>query len=360
MCILDQDATVLSAITGLVDKSIISRAETNRPHTRYRMLEPVRQFAAERLSSGPDGPEAHRRHRDCYLRLAGRSRNDYCSSRNIHQALAFSLSDAHEPEVAVEMAASLRPFWQQSGSILEGYKWLRRALDQTSGPSRPRAAGLASAGILGFLLEEGDAARKLLEEHNALAAGEGYHEFTPLVHFASALEAVADGDLAAALDRAERAVTTGLELDDPATAAEAMALSALCVFILDHERAEELTTRFLEFAEARRAHLMKAIALYPLGAVRWHNGDTTTATALMREAIRLYQMFEHPGMVAVCIEGLAWSTPEDDPEGAATLLGAAKSVWKYSQMRIPETAVQRVGRTVETRLRQRLGDLCFE
>lgn len=105
---------------------------------------------------------------------------------------------------------------------------------------------------------------------------------------------------------------------------------------------------------------MKAIALYPLGAVRWRNGDTTSATALMREAIRHYQMFEHPGMVAVCIEGLAWCMPEDDPEGAAKLLGAAKSVWKYSQMRLPETAVQRVGRTIETRLRQRLGDLCFE
>lgn len=101
-----------------------------------------------------------------------------------------------------------------------------------------------------MLLEEGDSARKLLEEHNALAAGEGYHDFASLAHFASALEAVADGDFAVALHRAERAVTTGAELDDPATTAEAMALSALCVFILDHERAEELTTRFLEFAEA--------------------------------------------------------------------------------------------------------------
>lgn len=367
-------STVMGALMGLVNKSILSRVDNaQQTRTRYRMLEPVRQYAAEKLEATPEAEEVRRRHRDYFLRVAQRSLTDYCSPRdiewyatmrtehpNIRQALAFSLSDSEKPETAVEMATWLRPFWVQSGSVLEGYRWLRKALDHAIEPSTQRAEGLVAASILGFLLEDNEAARKLLNEYRETAADLGCTEPNAATLFASALEAFADGNIGKAFDEAERAVQRGRESGDAGATAEAMALSALYVLILGNERAEEVTSRFLAYAESHQAHLMKAIALYPLGAVRWFNGDVDSATTHMREAIRLYQLFDHPGMVAVCVEGLAWSAAQTDAERAAKLLGAAKSIWKYSQMRFAEKAVQKVGRTVETQLRQKLGDLAFE
>ncbi|HWD03511.1 MAG TPA: LuxR C-terminal-related transcriptional regulator [Amycolatopsis sp.] len=371
---LDPDSTVIGALTGLADKSIIGRIDTgNDKRARYRMLEPVRQYGSERLLASPCAKEVRTRHRDCFLRLAQLGATDYCSDRdvewyaasdaeraNFREALDFTLSEEHDPETALEMAAALRPYWEQSGAILEGYRWLCTALERATAPTRQRAIGLVSASILGFLLEEREHARILLQEHVELTARHGYAEFTTIAVFASALEALADGDVGKAFDRAEAAIASTSESANPGVIAEAMALSALYAFLLDHEQAEAIARRFVAHAEAHGAHLLKAIALYPLGAVRWRRGDTASATAFMRESIRLYQMFEHPGMVAVCIEGLAWSAAESEPDRAATLLGGAKSIWKYSQMRLPETAVQQVGGTIETRLRQQLGDLSFE
>ncbi|NKQ54259.1 LuxR family transcriptional regulator [Amycolatopsis sp. K13G38] len=371
---LDEDVTVLRALMGLIDKSIVARVDgADGGRTRYRMLEPVRQYAAQKLTIAPDADEVRRRHRDYFLQLARCGLEAYCSCgdvewfatttterANLRQALDFSLSDARDPEIAVEMAATLRPFWQQTGAILEGYRWLCAALERVAAPGRPRAAGLVSAAVLGFLLEETERARALLREHVELTARHGYDEFGTLVLFASALEAFADGDVRLAFDRSEKAVESASDRENPGIVAESMALAALYAFVLDHEQAETIAARFVSYTESHKAHLLKAVALYPLGAVRWRKGDVASATSLMREALRLYQMFDHPGMVAVCVEGLAWSAAETDSERAATLLGAAKSVWKYSQMRLPETAVGQVGQTIEARLRQDMGDLGFE
>ncbi|MFD2396624.1 LuxR C-terminal-related transcriptional regulator [Prauserella oleivorans] len=359
---------------GLVDKSVLRRVDgPGEPRARYRMLEPVRQFAAEKLAATPDVDEVRRRHRDYFLALARRSVHDYCSSRdvewyattrrehpNIRQALAFSLSDPKEPDLAIEMATLLRPFWEQAGSVLEGYRWLRRALEHATDPTPQRASGLASASILGFLLGDDETARQLRVEHLELADHLGWDEPHTTALFASALEAFADGNVDTAFDEAERAVRQGLRHGDTGATAEAMALSALYAFILQSEQAEETATRFLTYAESQGAHLLKAIALYPLGAVRWLKGDVPAARSAMREAIKLYQLFDHPGMVAVCVEGLAWSAARTEADLAAKLLGAARSIWKYSQMRLAEKAVQQVGQGVENRLRQELGDLAFE
>ncbi|WP_231869045.1 LuxR C-terminal-related transcriptional regulator [Rhodococcus opacus] len=359
---------------GLVDKSIIVRI--NGPHGtqgRYRMLEPVRQYAMERLASSPDASAVRHRHRDYFFRLAQRGMSDYCSSRdvewyattqtdqaNIREALAFSLSDPGEPLVALEMATALRPFWEQSGSVLEGYQWLRRILDRVTDPSLERATGLVAASILAFLVEQTEDARTLLREYRELTTQQPWDELTVTALFASALEASADDDIHKAFDEAELAVELGIDRENPGLVAEAMALSALYAFITEHEDAEYIAGRFVQFTERHGAHLLKAIALYPLGAVRWRKGDVASATALMSEAIRLYQMFEHPGMVAVCIEGLAWSAAASRPDHAAMLLGAAKSIWQYSQMRLAQAAVQQVTSIVERELRQNLGNPTFE
>ncbi|MBH0118351.1 LuxR family transcriptional regulator [Rhodococcus sp. CX] len=365
--------TVLRALIGLVDKSIITRIDALGPHSRYRMLEPVRQYGADKLAATPHAHHIRRRHRDYFFDLAQRSITDYCSDRdidwyattraehpNIRQALTYSLSDLDHPQIALEMATVLTPFWQQSGSVLEGYQWIRRALDLLTAPCRERAGGLATASILGFLLGKTDEARALLRDHRELIEQLGFDEVPVITLYASAFEIYEDGDIHGALAYAERAVDLGLDRANPGLVAEVMALSDLYAILIESERTEELAQRFLQFTERHGAHLLKAIALFPLGAVKWYEGDLGSAVSLMREAISLYQKFEQPGMVAVCIEGLAWSAAGSDPERAARLLGAAGSLWQHSQMPLAQDAVHRVTSRIESDLRRSLGDTRFE
>lgn len=370
----DRESTTVAALMGLVDKSIVTRVHgTQGGSARYRMLETVREYAAEKLESSPEAHSVRRRHRDYFRQLALRSRSDYCSSRdtewyattrtehaNMRAALEFSLSSPQEYETALEMGTLLRPFWEHSGSVLEGYRWLKRGLREYRAPSRHRAAAQLAASILGFLIDDTENARRLLDEHLSLAARAGYDEFRAVASFSNALASFAAGDREKAFGHAQESVELGLDTNDPGAVAEAMALSAFCAFLIEDDHSEEVAERFVQYAEGHGAHLLKAVALFPLGAVRWRKSDVMSATTLMREAIRLYELFEHPGMVAVCVEGLAWCAADDEPERAATLLGAAKSIWKYSQMRLPEIATRDVSSAVESRLRRELGDMGFE
>lgn len=370
-----EESAIASVLIGLVDKSIINRAHgVAGAHARYYMLEPVRQYAAERLAASSEERSVRRRHRDYFLALARRSCTDYCSSNdiewfaatrqehaNVRAALEFSLAAPGERETGLEMATLLRPFWEQFGSLLEGYRWLTRGLEKSTEPTRIRASALLAAGILGFLLDDNDNARELLDEHLEITRKQQHPELATVALFCAALASFSEGDLKSALGHAEEAVQRGLEGDDAGVVAEAMALSAFYAFVAEDDRAEEMARRFVTYAEGCGSHLLTATALYLAGVNLWRRADINDAMATMREAIRLFQSFEQPGLIAVStIQGLAWCASAEEPDRAATLFGAAKSMWQYSQMRMSEIATQDITATVESQLRQALGDLGFE
>lgn len=64
----DPDVSVLSHVSGLVDKSMIVLIDPTRP--RYRVLEPLREFGHDRLSERGDLPDTQERHLDWFLGLA--------------------------------------------------------------------------------------------------------------------------------------------------------------------------------------------------------------------------------------------------------------------------------------------------
>ncbi|WLP88696.1 LuxR C-terminal-related transcriptional regulator [Gordonia sp. NB41Y] len=364
---------VLQALIGLVDKSVISRSGTAGQRRRYRVLEPVRQYGADRLAESPDARMVHQRHRDYYFRFAQRVATEHGSDRdidwyvatraehaNLREALAYSLKDADDARYALEMATVLAPFWQQSSSIREGYEWICTALGKVTSPCRERAAGLVAASIFGFLLLEVDDARALLREHRELLAQLGLPDDSMVTLQALALETFIDGDIDRSLAFAERAVERGIAGENPGRVSEVMALAVLYAIVFENEKAERLAEHFLEFTEQHDSQLLKVVAMFPLGAVRWRKGDLDSAISLMRDAISLSDELDNPGPVAVGIEGLAWVTADSDPERAATLLGAAGALWQYRQMPFAQEAVHRITAKVEADLRKSLGDKEFE
>ena len=153
----------------LVDKSLLI-AENTTGTTRYRMLETVRQYAADKLSASGEAPNVRARHRNHYTDLAGlldtperagledSIRQIQSELGNLRAAFAWSCEN-DEPEMALRLAFSLQPFWLGRGHIQEGTSWFDAALpnDERKAEVSPavwarsvadRAVLTASAGIL--------------------------------------------------------------------------------------------------------------------------------------------------------------------------------------------------------------------
>ncbi|MCZ4588743.1 LuxR C-terminal-related transcriptional regulator [Rhodococcus opacus] len=365
---------VLRELIALLDKSMIVRIDDEKAQRgRYRLLEPMRQFALEKRESSADAAAVRIRHRDYFLRLAQRSDTDYCSPddiewfartraehANIREAMAFSVAEPGQAGITLEMVRAMRPYWSQSGTMVEGFQWSVRALEQLTEPTPERAMGLATGSLLGFLIGEIDRAHAMLREHNELAEQLGTDEITFRAHFAAALEASLRRDGSRAFEIAEQALELDTARADPGLVADCMALSALYAFITEHPDAEKFTQRHLDYADRHQGHLVRATALGPMGIVRWHQGDTAAAEALMAEAIDLYAAFDYPGMTVVAIDVIGWCAADNDPPRSAALLGAAATLWhQHSHMKLAQAALDPVTRIVEKRLRQMMGDAAF-
>lgn len=370
----EDSGTLAWALSGLVDKSIVSRLHgTHGKHARYQILEIVRQFATDRLTATSDTSDVRRRHRDHFTKLADRGYTDYCGPRekewvtevrtehaNLRAALEFSISEPDEAMAALEMASALRPYWEHYGFMLEGYRWLSAALDKATAVSRSRARALANAGELALLMAEEDTARRLMSEYRETAEQLDIDEFEGLALLARALLTFADGEYEAALTLAEESVACAFRLNDIGTAIEALSAAALIAFITEHERAAELAHRLLDKAEELGAQLFRAVALWIVGMNYWRRANHDRATETIREGIIQFAQFGHPGPIALCIEGLAWTAASTgETQRATRLVGAAKTIWKYSQMRLPEAMTAHIGTAVEEQLRRSVGQDAF-
>ncbi|MPY98094.1 MAG: AAA family ATPase [Actinophytocola sp.] len=368
------DERMIDAVAGLVDKSIVQRRNgTHGRYARYHILEVVRQFGLARLAAAGQEKAARVRHRDYYWSLAARGITDYCSPRdvewfrqarqehaNLRIALDFSLSEPAETPVAVEIATRLRPFWVHNGHLLEGYRWLTRALRADAAENTSRARALSACSFLGVLLSDVDSATCLLDECRALAEQLEATDVLAETVLQSAFLAFSESDLTRARSLAEEAAIGCRRTGNLGVAAESLAVASMCAFDLEDPRAGEIARDFLAMTEEQGAHLLKALALWFVGLDHWRNADHTAATTCMREAIELYAHFEQPVLIATCFDGLAWvAVSMAEHRHAATLMGAANTIWQASGMRLPWRMVRFVGEGIEHDVREHLGDRLF-
>ena len=170
---------ILDEIQGLVDKSLLA-VERRAGATRFRMLDFVRQYAAERLAAaGEDIPLADR-HRAYFGELArradrelwalvpaGRARLDD-ESPNLRAAIDDGCARA--PDDALAMVGALGLYWRVRGRLAEGVTATEQSLGAAPPePSPGRALALAKLSLLSFWL--GDFARTQSAAASALEMG---------------------------------------------------------------------------------------------------------------------------------------------------------------------------------------------
>jgi predicted ATPase/DNA-binding XRE family transcriptional regulator/energy-coupling factor transporter ATP-binding protein EcfA2 len=182
----DEDEA-LRAATGLIDKSLLVRAQTSVVPTceLYQMLETVRGYAALELGRSGEREEACEglvRYCASEASLAAsdlvgpaqaewlhRVREDLESYRG---ALTW-LIDRHRSTEAIEIAWGLVFFWIIRGRAVEGLGWYEQILNLPSLPPAVESRALLGAGAMAYSLGEIEHARTALARALALACDIG-------------------------------------------------------------------------------------------------------------------------------------------------------------------------------------------
>jgi len=153
-----QPGDILEVVGRLVERSMVV-AEPG-PTTRYRMLETLRQYAAERLTDSGEAGGYATGHANFFRELALRSdvalrgRGQRAAldvlradQPNLRAALAWLSGPGTDPDGALSMAGSLGLFWHL-GRHLEGREVLSQLLAAHSGGPRARAMALQAVSLV--------------------------------------------------------------------------------------------------------------------------------------------------------------------------------------------------------------------
>ena len=149
---------VLDVLAHLVSRSmVLFDAE---PAPRYRMLETLRQFAAEQLEAAAETDEVAGRHAHYFRDLAdeaeqtlrGRGQRHTLQQLreehpNLRAALAYLSADPGRVEDALHLAGALGLFWHL-GRHVEGREILRHLADVPGGSTAARARALQAISIV--------------------------------------------------------------------------------------------------------------------------------------------------------------------------------------------------------------------
>jgi len=153
-------ADVLDLLGTLVSKSLVVYDEAG---SRYRLLETIREYAAERARTSDEDGELQNRHRARFLALAeeadiqlhGPTQLQWFDLidneiANFRAAFESNLGNEDAP-AALRIATGLGLYWRARGHFNEGRLWLERALGRRDAvPSTLRAKALAWSSYLGI------------------------------------------------------------------------------------------------------------------------------------------------------------------------------------------------------------------
>jgi len=331
---------VLPTLIGLVDKSVVLRVDEVGV-SRYRLLDTIREFGAEKLASSGDGPAMRDRHLDRYLALAERFGDNFAEEQlaryhelraehaDIRAAIETALGAGREP-AAARLVTALYGYWHIAGLPREGKYWLTRVLERFPDPVPERAAllitrcylvtgaeadgreGIAIAEQLGKPLI---AARGYLALHLALAASGRLTDAAQAGVIAEErLEALGDWVGLHCLD----AQLSQMH----AVAGQPELALARCARGLARAVARD------EVWETSYLHYTSGLALFQQGEYERSAAEEYTALAMKHE------LGDTMG-IAHCLEVLAWvAVRQHRHERAAWLLGAADGLWQRTGRRV--------------------------
>ena len=346
-------------LSGLVDKSVVLPAGTGR----YRLLDSVREFGAERLAEAGEDTACHERHLTRYLsltrdfghRLVADGQQDRLTQlraehSNIRGALEYGLTDACQKagpdaaaaraRAAAKLAGALFPYWVMSGSIREGMRWQDRVLDRFCDLSPERASALANLSLLGTAVGVPEAVGQA-NEAIAVAARVGDERTHARGYLALQLALTTAGRYQEALEVAKQARWRFESLGaDHALRTLDLQLAFTHVHARNPDAALEHAQRLMRgLAPGERwlrgnGHATAALAYYQ------QQGRQVECEKAANAAVRETQEIGYVVGEGYALEVLAWLAADAGRcQRAAWLLGAAQGLWDRTGGRLSGSAV---------------------
>ncbi|WP_141578428.1 BTAD domain-containing putative transcriptional regulator [Actinomadura sp. WMMA1423] len=331
------DAEVLDLLVRLVDRSLVVMTERPGEGPRYRLLESVAAYAAERLEESGETRRARAAHSRHYLavavhaaaRLTGPEQASWLAVLDTESAnLRAALEAAETADEALRLVNALAWYWFLRGRLTEALRSLEAALERDGGSPAVRARALAWRAGMGVLkgvpgdwkarrdealalvdatdddrlkawarwfltfawaeLDDTGAGAAMLEEALAgfRATGDRWGEAAALVQ--RAMHDHARGDPAALERDAERAAVLFGEVGDRWGRLQAMLwLASVAELTGDYDRAERLQHDGQRMAEELRMWPDVAVRMAWRGWIAYLRRDHASARRLFGRAHRV-------------------------------------------------------------------------
>jgi len=342
---------VLDLLAALVGKSLV-QAEVIHGSTRYRLLETIRHYSAERLARrpGPDLQDTRVAHRDHYLSLVEtaatrlRSPDEHrwldqveAEFDNIRAALAFSIADPGSAEPGLRLAAGLRTFVfsrGHSGEVIEALGALLGRPDARQ-PTRSLALALITNCKLLTHFDRSPAIASMAEEAITIARGLADDDLAADALGALNWFSFLQGDLPAALARADDAVA--LARAGGNTIRIVVALGHRAVFKAETGDLDASLADYQEVLSLARAsgdNYTLAVTLVNLGVDQVTAGEFPAALAYLQDALQVADAhgYQHLSAAAEMNLGFAHLMNSDAASARRLLVGVLDRARATSEM----------------------------
>ena len=292
---------VLAALDRLVQASLVTMEQTEEGLGRFRLLQPIREYAGAKLALQPDRLGAvGRRHAEHFLSLIeeaepnlhGRQERAVldrveASLPDLYAAIRWAIGE-EEAQMALRLVGGIWVFWLVRGRTKEGLEFLEAALAADRSISTERAKALIACSQMAW--------------------------FTGVIHRVRYLcrEALA---IAEALD------------DAWAWAWGPLGIAAVEMFGTEDDGVPQRIEELLPGFRALGNDWDTGQAIQTLGGAAWHRGQYERAEQALSESTALYKSLGHPTLMASLLaHGLVLALQGRVEEGAAEVeqsIGAA-------------------------------------
>jgi len=357
----------LDLLSQLVDKSLVVVDRDSQGETRYRMLETMRRYGADKLAASGAETGARNRHLEYYTHLASRAEaerhgadqagwRDRIETEHDNMLAAFSWARSHDEGsmAALRLAGHLGWFWLGRGYITLGRSLLTEALeaDPAELPNKERAKALVRCGALAQVQGDYPAAQILFQEGLRIyRALEDQRGIARSVNDLARLAAI-QGRYRAAEDLFNETLKLRRRLGDDAAAWRTMTkLGLIHVEQANYDAARRFIEESLAGCRSRGDLIGIASALNHLGEITAAEGDAAAGHALSEESLKIKrQMGDKISWVGPLLN-LAYASLQLGDHGTAgmRLTECLELVWDLGERRAGTRALEGAGMLAETR-----------
>ncbi|HUQ79309.1 MAG TPA: adenylate/guanylate cyclase domain-containing protein [Patescibacteria group bacterium] len=338
---------VLDGLLSLADQSLV-RAEELGGEPRFRMLDTIREFAAEHLTAGGDRDEIERRHAAAFLGLAelagpllsgddqrrwlGRLERDH---DNIRAVLDRSCAAA-DADTAIRLAFAMWRYWQKRGHLTEARRRLKAMADAPWSRTDPRLRARLMEALGGVCWWQADIPGMSAAYAEALELWQAIgdeREIANALYNDSFRYAVSEslgerGPDRAGFEQMQRARDLATSAGDER--GRANALWGIGNWLYFHDADDRGIGQFNEALEIFRRigeRTMEAWSQHMLGTAQIRVGPAADAQRNIDSAMRLFHGFGDVAGITLTLDDVASiAIAEGDLERAARLWGAARAL----------------------------------